>query len=109
MIKVLEDAREIEERKLIEDIYGVDLSKCKVIVTEFKLPLDYAWSPESLPIKVESGGAFWLGFFIDDNDTPGSDVQNLPRPRRFRHMEIRSRGRGRFSNDRCLTLYIDVR
>jgi hypothetical protein len=77
VIKVLDDAREIEERKLIEDTYGVDLSKCKVIVTEFKLPLDYAWSPEALPIKVESGASFWLGFFIDDNDTPGLDVQNL--------------------------------
>ena len=40
VIKVLDNARDLPERKLIESVYGVDMSDCKVIVTEFKLPID---------------------------------------------------------------------
>jgi hypothetical protein len=57
----------------------VDLSDCKVIVTEFKLPIDrvtYRGSEGSL-FPVRPGASFWLGFLICDNDVPGTDVQDL--------------------------------
>ncbi len=79
MIKVLDNAKDVSERALLETVYGVDLSACKVIVTEFKLPLDkrtYRGSEQSL-FPVRPGATFWLGFLIDDNDTPGADVQDL--------------------------------
>jgi parallel beta-helix repeat protein len=78
VIKVLGDAKDVEERKLIEAVYGVDLSKSKVIVTEFKLPLTpevaFEGDPTVLP-KVAPGAQFWIGFFLNDNDTPGADEQ----------------------------------
>ena len=40
VVEVLPNAKDVEERKLIESIYGQDMSDCKVIVTEFKLPID---------------------------------------------------------------------
>jgi hypothetical protein len=79
VVKVLDDAKAVSERALIEAVYGVDMSDCKVIVTEFKLPIDkvtYRGSEGSL-FPVRSGASFWLGFLIDDNDVPGTDVQNL--------------------------------
>jgi hypothetical protein len=74
VIKVLESAQDVEERKLIEDSYAVDLSGSKVIVTEFKIPMSYAWDGKS-PVPMKSGTGFWMGWFIDDNDTPGLDEQ----------------------------------
>ncbi len=79
VIKVLDDARDVPERKLIESVYGEDLSDCKVTISEFKLPIDeetYAGSTKSL-FPVAPGKSFWLGFMIDDNDEPGTDVQRL--------------------------------
>jgi hypothetical protein len=79
VIKVLDDAKDVPERELIESIYGEDLSNCKVIVTEFKLPIDqltYVGATDSL-FPVGPGKTFWLGFMIDDNDEPGTDVQRL--------------------------------
>jgi hypothetical protein len=64
---------------LIESIYGEDMSACKVIVSEFKLPIDkttYEAAEESI-FPVRSGSGFWIGFMIDDNDVPGSDVQKM--------------------------------
>lgn len=79
-IKVYDNTSEIEERKYIEAIYGVDLSKSKAIVTEFKLPLTAAvgldGDPNQIPV-VASGKTFWIGFFLNDNDTPGGDVQKF--------------------------------
>lgn len=79
VIEVLPDAKNVEERKLIEAIYGIDMSRCKVIVTEFKLPIDkitYRGAEEAIfPVKSKSG--FWIGFAIDDNDIPGSDIQKM--------------------------------
>lgn len=78
-IKVLPNAQEISERKLIEDIFGEDLSDCKVIVNEFKLPIDeitYQGDPGAI-FPLRPGQTFWIGFMIDDNDNPGTDVQNL--------------------------------
>ena len=77
-IRVLDDARDVPERLLIESVYGVDLSKCRVIVTEFKLPIDattYRGSPESL-IPMKPGQTFRLGLLINDNDEPGTDLQH---------------------------------
>jgi hypothetical protein len=79
VVKVLDSAMDVSERALLEAAYGVDMSGCKVIVTEFKLPLDrrtYRGSEESL-FAVRPGATFWLGFLIDDNDAPGTDVQDV--------------------------------
>ena len=75
VITVLDNAREVQERKLLETIFGVDLSATSVIITEFAIPITYAWDGRP-PIKMESGAGFWMGWFIDDNDTPGLDEQN---------------------------------
>ena len=77
-IRVLDNASEVEERKLIESIYGVDLAKSKIIVTEFKLPMAKAFEgdPKSGPTG-KSGDTMWIGIMLDDNDVPGSDVQDL--------------------------------
>jgi hypothetical protein len=77
-IKVLEDAKSVPERELIEAAYGVDLSKSKVIVTEFKLPIDRVSyrGAEAAAFPVRPGATFWLGFLICDNDVPGADIQD---------------------------------
>jgi Right handed beta helix region len=77
-IQVLDDASGVPERALIESVYGVDLARCRVIVTEFKLPIDattYQGSPESL-FPMKPGQTFRLGFLINDNDEPGTDLQH---------------------------------
>ena len=78
-IKVLENAGEVVERELIENVFGENMADCKVIVTEFKLPIDeitYQGDPKAI-FPLRPGQTFWLGFMIDDNDNPGTDVQNL--------------------------------
>lgn len=80
LIKVLDSAETIEDRGLIEAIYGVDLRKSRVIVTEFKLPLtaEIALAGEPQQIKeISPGKSFWIGFMINDNDIPGGDVQKF--------------------------------
>jgi hypothetical protein len=80
-IRVLDDARSVEERGLIESAYGLDMSGCRVLVAEFKLPIDATTYKDSLK-ELEAltpwgpGREFWLGFLINDNDEPGTDVQN---------------------------------
>ena len=78
-ITVQDNAKDVEERKLIEAIYGVALSKSKVIVTEFKLPLTAAVGLSGDPnlVTPAPGKTFWVGFFINDNDIPGGDVQKF--------------------------------
>jgi Right handed beta helix region len=79
VIKVLDDARAVPERGLIESVYGVDMADCRAIVTELKLPIDertYKDSTKDL-FPFESGKAFRLGFQINDNDDPGTDVRNF--------------------------------
>ena len=78
-IKVLGSAKDVEERQFVEAIYGADLSNSKVIVTEFKLPLTSEIGLADNPnmISVGSGNTFWIGFFINDNDMPGGDVQKF--------------------------------
>jgi len=77
-IRTLENADDVEERHFIESIYGVDLSNSKVIVTEFELPLTPEVALDGDPELIKTvgpGGSFWVGFFINDNDQPGGDVQ----------------------------------
>ena len=79
VVKVLDNAEAVPERKLVEAATGEDLSQAKVIVTEFKLPIDsrtWAGSEKDL-FPVESGKGFWLGFMLDDNDRPGVDMQKF--------------------------------
>ena len=79
VIKILDSATEVSERAMIESVYGVDLSPDKVIVTEFKLPMDaitYEGAEADVP-KMTLGSSFWLGFMVDDNNQPGADLQNL--------------------------------
>jgi hypothetical protein len=77
VVKVLDDAKSVTEREMIESVYGIDMSGCKVIVTEFKLPLDkesFAGNPAA-QFATTPGSKFWLGLLINDNDEPGSDIQ----------------------------------
>ncbi len=79
VINILDSAKDVSERGMIESVYGVDLSTDKVIVTEFKLPMDaltYAGDEQAAP-RMTPGSSFWLGFMIDNNDQPGADLQNL--------------------------------
>ncbi|MEI8244005.1 MAG: hypothetical protein WCI17_12110, partial [bacterium] len=79
VVKVLDNAADVPERKLVEAATGEDLSMAKVIVTEFKLPLDartWAGSEKDL-FPVESGKGFWLGFMLDDNDRHGVNMQKM--------------------------------
>ena len=79
VVKVLDNARDVPERALIEQIYGVDLANSKVILTEFKVPLDDATFEGRLQAKpaAVSGSTMYLGFGIDDNDAPGADLQKM--------------------------------
>ncbi len=74
VIKVLENARDVEERKIIENMTGVDLSGVKVLLLEFVIPMSYAWGGKP-PVEMKSGTEFWMGMFLDDNDIPGADEQ----------------------------------
>ena len=74
-IRVLDNATDVAERKVFEAVYGVDMSKCKVIVYEFKLPMDevtYAGAVKDL-VPLKPGATFWLGVAIDDADVPAAD------------------------------------
>jgi hypothetical protein len=79
IVKVLDSAEAVTERIALEQLHDVDLSKSKVIVTEFKLPLDeetYVQAEKDI-IELGSGKSFWIGFYLDDNDRPYADVQDL--------------------------------
>ena len=78
IVKILDDARSVPERELIESVYGVEMADCRVIVTEFKLPIDERTYKDSLKelFPLKPGQAFRIGFLINDNDDPGTDVQN---------------------------------
>ena len=81
-MKVLDDARDVPERELIEGVYGVDMSDCRVIVDRVQAA-DRRRDLQGLPQGVEGahplgpGPEFWLGFLINDNDDPGTDVQDF--------------------------------
>jgi len=74
VVRVLDNALAVPERKMIEDATGEDMSQAKVIVMEFKLPITktgaFAGEGEGDLFPVEAGKGFWLGFNVNDNDTP---------------------------------------
>lgn len=78
-VTVLDSAADIPERKLIENLYNVDLSHSKVIVTEFKIPLDeetYAFKDGKVAVpSTTPGSTVRIGVLLDDNDLPGADLQ----------------------------------
>jgi hypothetical protein len=76
---VLTDAEAASKRRLLETLYGADLSKSKVVLTEFKLPIDAVTfsGAEQDVFPLGPGKSFWIGFFIDDSDTPYTDVQRI--------------------------------
>jgi len=77
-VTVYDSPKDIPERSIIEDNYGVDLSRCKVLVMEYKLPIDAVTYDGDLTAKfpVASGKSTWIGFMLDDNDNPGTDYQH---------------------------------
>ena len=77
-ITVHPDSQAIEERHLLETLYGIDLSTSPAIVTEFRLPLTAAVALDGDPSQIPSiklGSQFYLGVMINDNDIVGGDVQ----------------------------------
>jgi hypothetical protein len=77
-VTILKDARDVPERRLIESIYGVDMAKSPVIVTECKLPIDATTYQDAVKdlFPLKPGQTFRVGVQINDNDNPGTDVQN---------------------------------
>jgi len=79
VIKVLDNAKAVSERQLLENIAGIDMSDCKVEYFEAKLPIDkdtYAGREGAL-WELKPGNDFRLGFLIDDNDQPGADTMRF--------------------------------
>lgn len=78
-VTVLPDAGQVYERAGLEALWGADLAKSKVIVTEFKIPFDtqtYAGAVEDIP-QLGPGKSFWVGFYVDDGDIPGEETQHV--------------------------------
>ena len=78
-VTVLPDAKQVPERAELEALWGADLSKSKVIVTEFKLPFDaqtYIGSEADIP-ALGPGKSFWVGFFVDGSEFAGEELQHL--------------------------------
>ena len=80
--RVLDNARDVTERKYIESIYGEDMSACKVRLYEFAIPVNektYSYDgvvdPALERMKMKSGLKFWIGFMLNDVDTIGVDAQ----------------------------------
>ena len=87
VVKILPDAENVEERLLIESIYGVNLTKSSVIIYECKLPVNEVYNKDQqfnkdlglpeYPIQMKSASTFHFGIQIDDSDEPGADVQHF--------------------------------
>ncbi|MEI6519634.1 MAG: right-handed parallel beta-helix repeat-containing protein [bacterium] len=74
-IKILDNAIDVPERKLLEGATGADLSKCKVMVIEMKLgKAALAGLPANYDVSFKSGKTFLLGICINDNDVVGGDL-----------------------------------
>ena len=79
VVKVLNNAEDLPERDMLERLYGEDLSQAKVVVTEFKIPMDketYVNAEKDI-IEFGQGKTFWISFFVDDSDNPYTDAQKL--------------------------------
>ena len=82
VIRILDNARDVPERELIEGVYGVDLRSCRVTLTEFKLPIDattYKDSPEELePLTPMRPGPGPSARVPDQRQRrPGTDIQDF--------------------------------
>jgi hypothetical protein len=89
MVKVLKDARDVPERRLIESIYGVDMADRPVIVTECKLPIDATTYKDALPalFALKPGQSFRLGLQLNDSDDPTAGHQgSLVWPATYGHL-----------------------
>ena len=78
VIKVLNSAETLADRKLIESAYGVDLGQGKAVVVEFMIPRS-AMTPmerQEMEVEMASGKTCRIGFAINDNDRAGSDALN---------------------------------
>jgi parallel beta-helix repeat protein len=78
-VRVLDRARDVPERALIEAISGADLAGSRVIATELKLPIDettYQGASRDL-FPLRSGQSFGVGFLIFDADDPGSSAPDV--------------------------------
>jgi len=74
-IKVLDSAADIPERQIFEAQTGCDMSKCKVMVIEFKLsPAALAGLPSNHLDLLASGKWFYLGICINHNPIKGADL-----------------------------------
>jgi len=82
VLKVLDNALAVPERKMIEAATGEDLSQAKVIVMEFKLPITAtgAFTGEGAAdvFPIQPGKGFWLGFNVNDNDMPTLNDNDTP-------------------------------
>lgn len=75
VIKVLDSAVDVPERRLLEAAAGVDMSACKVMIIEFRLGKDaLAGLPADRAVVFQPGKTFLLGMMINDNDLAGSDT-----------------------------------
>jgi hypothetical protein len=94
-VRVLDDARDLPERALVESATGEDLSTARAVLYEFRLPVDaraYEGATDAI-FPVGPGRGFWLGVMLSDNDTPGADVQDFAVwPPSFGTFEPKERG-----------------
>jgi len=76
---VLPSAKDVSERSIFQELYGVDLSASQAVITEYKLPIDDVTYKGDTAAKfaVQPGSTVWIGFMIDDNDVPGAGYQNF--------------------------------
>ena len=75
-ITILDSAKDVEERKLLEAPRGLDMSGCKVMVIEFTLTKAAIDDMHKTGNQMEfgSGQRFHFGFSINDSDVPGDTV-----------------------------------
>ena len=75
IIKILDNATDVPERRLIEAVTGADMRNCKVMIIEFKLGKEaLAGLPADRAVVFEPGKTFLFGVMVNDNDLPGSDI-----------------------------------
>jgi len=75
VIKILDNATDVPERKLLEAATGADMRQCKVMVIEMKLgKAALAGLPADRAVTFQSGKTFLLGICINDNDVVGGDL-----------------------------------
>ncbi|MCL2701421.1 MAG: right-handed parallel beta-helix repeat-containing protein [Phycisphaerae bacterium] len=76
-ITLLDNARDVEERKMLEAARGLDMSGCKVMLIEFTLTPDAIRDMNGQQMEFGGGKSFRVGFMINDGDVPGADLMNI--------------------------------